>query len=372
MEAERHRESVGALSMASNLTERWRQASSGRLTERERIEARQAVFQALIRGLGQFLRIGMIAVGVWLVITNGLTVGGIFAARVMAGFGYTLVERAMRNWRSLRDALAAYGNLKQQLRQDNPSQPSLLPGTKEAPLVLDSVSFRYPGQRQDVFRRLSFALEPGELLMITGGAGTGKSTLSRLLVGLAYPRAGWVRLGDIELTRLPVEVRADLIGYLPQHTELLDGTIRENIARMGSSSIDKVVEAAKLVGIHDVIVGLPDGYDTPINSASIGLSGSERKRIALARAILNRPRLIVLDEPSANLDSPSRRVMEAALKQLKLEGASIVATQAIESTQLARIADKFLTLGGATPELTRADGRESRKLREVPNLRSVK
>jgi PrtD family type I secretion system ABC transporter len=369
--AERNRESVQALSMSQNLAARWQRTASGRLIERERIEARSTIFSTLMSGLGQFVRLGMIAFGIWLVLGDSMNLGGIFAARIMVGSGFKLMENAVRNWRSLRDALSSYRNLKEYLADDTEAKPSVLPGTTESPLILDLVSFRYKGQREDVFRRLSLELEPGELLLVIGTATTGKTTFSRLLVGLLAPRYGQLRFGDVELWRLPEDLRADLIGYLPQHTELFDGTVRENIARMGDGSLHDVVEAAKLVGIHDLIVHMPEGYDTEISADALGLSGSERKRIALARAVFRRPRLIVLDEPSANLDSPSRRMMEDALKQLKSQGCTIVVTQAIQSSQISRIADKFLILGGRSPEYTEAEKpKRDSKSRKV-NLRSV-
>jgi ATP-binding cassette subfamily C protein len=354
LDAERNRESMVALSMSSVITERWQRSARGRLAERERIESRQNFFRTLITGLGEVLRIGMIAFGLWLAVTGSMTLGGIFAARVMAGFGYTLAERAARNWRSLREAAAAYTSLKQRLIDGDVARPSVLPNLAQAPLIFDKVSFRHQGQRDDVIKRLSLSLAPGEALLITGTAGTGKSTLSRLIVGLIIPRYGHVRLGDVDIARLPPDLRSSLVGYLPQHTEIFTGTVRENIARMVEGPFAQVVAAAELAAIHQRIVGLPQGYDTLIGPDASGLSGSERKRIALARAYMGKPRLIVLDEPMANLDDVSRRALGAALKQLKSDGCTIVATQAVHSTPLSRMADKFLILGGRSAEVTLA------------------
>lgn len=374
LDAERNRESMSALSMSSVLTERWQRSTRGRISERERVEARHNLFQTLIKGLGEVLRIGMIAFGLWLSVSGSLTLGGIFAARVMASFGYTLAERAARNWRSLREARAAYASLKQRLIEEDEVRPAILPSTPQAPLVLDKVSFRHQGQREDVIRRVSLTLEPGEGLVVTGTAGTGKTTLSRLIVGLVEPRYGQVRLGDVEIIRLPADLRSRLIGYLPQHTEIFTGTVQENIARMGDAPFADVVAAAELAGIHERIIQLSLGYDTLLGPSALGMSGSERKRIALARAFLGKPRLIVLDEPMANLDTASRRTVGAALKQLKLDGCSIVATQAVHSTPLSRMADKFLILGNRNPEVTTADAENKtgatsnrRDLRSVPS-----
>lgn len=372
IDAERNRESVGALSMSAALTEKWQRSAGGKLTERERIEARQNFYRILIRGLGEVLRIGMIAFGLWLTIVGSMTLGGIFAARVMAGFGYTLAERAARNWRSLREARTAYASLRQRLADDGEAPVSILPGMAQAPLILDKVSFRHQGQREDVIRRLSVSLAPGEGLLITGTGGTGKTTLSRLIVGIIEPRYGQVRLGDVQIARVPQDIRANLIGYLPQHTEIFTGTVRENISRLGDAPFEAVVAAAELAGIHERIIAMPQGYDTPIGPEATGLSGSERKRIALARAFLGKPRLIVLDEPMANLDDATRRALGTALKQLKAEGCTIVATQAVHSTPLSRMADKFLILGGGTLEVTRAESsKKAEQADDGSGLRSV-
>ena len=369
--AERNRESVGALSMAPSITDRWQRTSSSRLEERERIAGRQALLRTLMKGLGQFLRIAMIAVGIWLVVVGPLTLGGIFAARVMAGFGYALAERAVRNYRNLRETITAYESVKQSLTDEDVVRASLLPGTTEAPLVLDDVNFRHRGQRNDLYRHVSLTLAPGELLVVNGTAGTGKTTFSRLLVGLLQPRHGQVRLGEVNIARLPDHVRAKLVGYMPQHTELFSGTVRENIARMGEGEMDKVIAAAKLVGVHDMIVHMAEGYDTVISGDTFGMSGSERKRLALARAFYDTPRLIVLDEPSANLDVSARRIMEAALKSLKANGASIVVTQSIHSSQITRLADRFLILGGKSHKVTdNLDKQAAKQARD--HLRSVK
>lgn len=369
--AGQNRESVGAFSMAGALTERWRRTASARLEERQRIDDTHILFKTLRRGVGQFLRIAMIAAGVWLVVIGALTFGGIFAARIMAGFGFSLANDAISNWRNLRETRAAYLSLRKRLSEDQPPAASIEGQPDAAPLILDQMSFRQPGERSYLFNRLSLELAPGEMLVVSGPAGTGKTTLSRLLVGVLAPREGQIRLGDVELSRLPAHQRAGLIGFLPQHTELFTGTIRENIARMDQGDFATVVDATRLVGIHDKIIGLPQGYDTVISGDSFGMSGSERKRIALARAFYGRPRLIVLDEPSANLDSSARRVMENALAELKAGGASIVITQSIHASQIARMADRFLILGGKRAhEVTENTGRETLE-RARDHLRSV-
>jgi ABC-type protease/lipase transport system fused ATPase/permease subunit len=350
--AERQIESVGALTMTPHLTERWRQRMSERHDERDRAQSRQALFAFLRQALGQGVYLGSIAIGIWLFLHNALTLGGVFAGRIMLGSGYRLIDRALGSWRSLRDAASCYQAVKQQLTVEAATPPSVDEANRTAPLILEEVSFRYRDQPDPVIRGLSLTLEPGEVLLVTGTATTGKSTLSRLLVGLIEPRYGHVRLGDIDLVRLPAEMRADLIGYLPQHTELFPGTIRENIARMDEGDFREIVAAAKLVDIHEMIIRFPEGYDTEITAEHLGLSGSQRKRIALARAMYKRPRLLVLDEPTANLDRPSRRILESAIVELKQHGCSVVVTQAVPAARWNTVADKFLILSGRAPRFS--------------------
>ena len=369
---ERNHESVDALQLGDNLVEVWRRNETGRLIERDRTSSRNDTFRLLMGGLGQFLRIGILAAGVWLVILDQLTIGSIFAARLMAGFGFRLVEGALRNWRPTREALVAYDRLNRYFMPRNDSAVSLPSDFRDEPLLLGMMSHRYPYQRDYLFRRLDLQVAPREFVLVSGPAGSGKSTLTRIMVGVIPPKNGTARLGDFDLVRLPPETRAGFVGYMPQDTELFDATIRENISRLGESSFDDVVEAAKLLGIHDIIVGLPDGYDTRIGPDPDGmLSGSQRKRICLARAFFGKPGLIVLDEPAANLDAPSRRVLEAAVRQSRDAGARVVVTQAVSSQRMSKIADRLVTLGGPTIKIAEASP-EQRPAKRSRNLRTVK
>jgi len=369
--AEFNRESVGGLSMADTLADRWRTAAQSRVGERNAAQSREVTFKAIQRSFSLLLRIAMIAVGVWLYVQGALTLGGIFAARILAGFGFSLAEKALGRWRNLREALAAYRNVRKRLTITQASTVSVLPDLEGDDIILDSVSFRYPNERRDLYRRLSLRIGPGQMLLISGGAGVGKSTLSRLLVGTLKPRDGQVRIGDVEITRLPPELRSRLISYMPQHVEIFDGTVRENIARMQSGDLLDVMAAARLVGIHDLIVQMPQGYDTVIGPNYPGLSGSQRKRIAMARAFYGRPRLIVLDEPVANLDRAARRALDAALVQRKASGTSVVVTQSIHSERAAAMADVILLLSEGKHEIRKADEQQPSENR-AGSLRRVK
>ncbi|MER8409528.1 ATP-binding cassette domain-containing protein [Mesorhizobium sp. M1307] len=347
--AERHKDVVGAFAMADAIVGRWGRNRVDGFLQRDRLNARGSSLDSVIRALNRGLSIVLLASGVWLFLNDGASLGGLFAARLIARFAYRMVEKAAREFRSLREAREAYFKIKAELVKPSDIEPPLLPGTSQGSLVLDEVTFRHAGSRGDVFRKLSLALAPGELLLVIGRAATGKTTLSRLLLGLLKPRTGQIRLGDMNITRLPDYVRAEVIGYLPQHVELFEGTVAENIARFQQSSIDDVVSAAKIAGIHEVIIRLGQGYETLLDD-SVGLSGSERKRVALARALFRAPRLIVLDEPFANLDSSSRKTLEATVRLMKASGCSVIVTMSGHSKRLAGLVDRSLILGGRSPE----------------------
>ena len=372
--AERNFESVGALSMTPHLADRWQRLMAARGDERERTEGLLAFFSFLKSSLRQIVYIGAIGVGIWLVLQNILTLGAIFAARIMLGFGYRLVDRAVDNWRSLRDANASYLAIKQQLRAEDRPPASVDGAARGDALILDEVSFRYRDQRDSVIRNLSLTLEPGEALLVTGTATTGKTTLSRLLVGLLEPRYGQVRLGDVEIVRLPVEMRADLIGYLPQHTELFSGTVRENIARMRAGRLrgdrrrrqahrhprDDHPPARRLRHRHQRRDGRTLGQRV---QADRDCPGDLRPAAAPgARRAHRQPRPAVAAHPR----SRHRRAEAAGL--LGGDDPGDASRRAPRS-----IADKFLILGGRNPEYSvgRPAADRSKPGSAKPNLRSV-
>ena len=353
--ARRFRESMLGLSMADPILDRWSDMAAIRRGERHRADGLNAGTGAVIRGLAGLLRIAMIAIGVWLFLLNATTLGGIFAARVMAGFCYRIVERAGRSWGRIPEAREAYHQLDAILARQPADIVSILPGIETAEVRVEGLSYRYPRTARTLLRQLSFVLAPGEMLLVTGAAETGKTTLVRLLVGLLSPGRGHVRLGAVDLSRLPLDRRAELVGYAPQHTELFDGSIRENISRFRDCRFEDVVRASEMAGVHQSILALPNGYDTLVHGEVFDMSGSKRKRIAIARALLCTPRLVVLDEPMANLDLPSRRCLESTLLALKAAGSTVVVTQSSESIRLARIADKVLDLNAKPLAVLAAD-----------------
>lgn len=341
--AERNGETIGPLNMAGTLAERWSKSATERLDEGLRARKLFVTMAAAMRFLGRCLRIALLAFGIWLVIEGGLTLGAVVAAGVLGRTAYRAVEKAMLKWRELVVAKRAYERVRSALGTETSVQPSIIDGQLPAPLVIEDVSHRYANQPASVIKRVSLTLKPGEVLCVIGPSASGKTTFSRLVSGLLRPRAGAIRLGDIDTARLPEDGDVSHVGYLPQDVRLFRGTVRENIARMSQGDFGLVVEAAKLTGVHEIILKLPEGYDTAISEDEPLLSAGQRKGIALARALYGWPQLIVMDEPEPHVDRAARRTLVRALKTCTAQGAIVVVTS--QSRTLSRIADKVLLLG---------------------------
>jgi ABC-type protease/lipase transport system fused ATPase/permease subunit len=207
-------------------------------------------------------------------------------------------------------------------------------------LSVENALFVVPGQDKAILRGIAFALEPGEMLGVMGHVAAGKTTLARLLLGVLKPTSGKVRLDGADLSQWPRERLGRHIGYLPQAVELFAGTVAENIARMASPDVDKILEAARSAGVHEMILRLPNGYDTVIGGHA--LSPGQAQLIALARAVYGDPRLLVLDEPNANLDGKGEAALAQALGRAKERGATIVVIA--HQPALLLQADKILVL----------------------------
>jgi ABC-type protease/lipase transport system fused ATPase/permease subunit len=211
-------------------------------------------------------------------------------------------------------------------------------------LAAQQLVFRPPlGSERMILAGVSLALAPGESLAVVGPSGAGKSTLVRLLTGVWKPAAGVVRLDGADLAQWPREALGPHIGYMPQDVQLFAGTVAENIARMGEVDAEAVVAAARLARCHELILGLPEGYDTVVDPGSALLSPGQRQRIALARALYRSPKLVILDEPNANLDGAGEQALGETLAELRGQATVVVVTH--RSTLMAHV-DKMLVLEG--------------------------
>jgi len=317
-------EVVCALGMAGSLARGWERTSRRGLEHQLQASRAASVLTGISKFLRQFLQVVMLATGAWLVIEQLATAGVMIAATILLARALAPVEAAIAGWKGLVDARSAYGRL-QQMFASAPQDEALteLPAPT-GDLSVERVLFGFRGQDRPVIKVLSFALPAGEALAIVGPSASGKSTLARLIVGIWKPASGTVRLDGADISAWPRARLGPYVGYLPQDVELFAGTVSQNIARMGEVDSAAVIEAARRANAHDLILRLPQGYDTQIGEGGTVLSAGQRQRVALARALHGEPRLVVLDEPNSNLDAEGEAALIEAIQQMKAGGVTVV------------------------------------------------
>jgi ABC-type protease/lipase transport system fused ATPase/permease subunit len=337
---ERDSETAGSLNQLNGLTDLWSRDAADRSREGIRTRTTNLNFMAALQLVGRLVRISVFGVGIWLVIQNTLTIGAVIAANILGRMAYSIVSSAMLKWRQLVLAKRAYQQIKSSLRKQNARQVSLPDNFSSPSLEFHDVAYRYPEQASSIFRRVSIDLKPGELLCLLGPSASGKTTFCRLASGFMPVRAGKILLGNVDIYHLQQNSNVREIGYFPQEHSLFQGTIRENIAGKPRNSMRKVVKAARLVGIHEMILKLPKGYDTEIMDKEPLLSVGQRKAIAIARTFYGYPSLVVLDEPFAHLDTELQVSLVLGLNKMRSKGGIVV--MSTQDMPLARIADKAL------------------------------
>lgn len=319
----RHAEVLVAMGMAASAVGAWRKRHEQLLDAQTRLGAVSSRLSALARIARQGVQMAVLGIGAWLVVDAGASPGIMVAATILLGRALHPVEHLISGWKQLVDARGAWRRL---------SEPETLAASEArlrlpAPagrLELERVVFAYDATRPALIKGVSFAVAAGESLGVVGASGSGKSTLARLLLGVWQPQSGAVRLDDANIAHWDRTELGAHLGYLPQDVSLLAGTVAQNIARLGPVDDEKVIGAAQLAHAHDMILRLPDGYDTVVGEAGTGLSGGQRQRIALARALYGRPKLVMLDEPDAHLDAEGQDALTAALRALKDCGSTVV------------------------------------------------
>ncbi|WP_420347703.1 type I secretion system permease/ATPase [Pelagibius sp.] len=321
----RNAEVFHAMGMLPGFLATWVDRHDQALDLQLRASDRNAALLGFSKFFRLFIQVSVLGAGAYLVLLAELTPGGMIAASILLGRALAPVEHAIGAWKGLVAARDAYGRLRQLLDSLPPRPPRMQLPAPRGQLTFENVILVPKGRDEMVLKGLSFAVEPGEALGIVGPSAAGKSTLCRVAVGTWQPTRGRARLDGADLFDWPTEALGRYLGYLPQNVELFAGTVRDNIARL-SPRIDPeaVIEAAVAAGIHEEILRLPEGYDTEIGEGGAFLSGGQRQRIALARAFYGRPRLIVLDEPNASLDSEGERALIAAIERAKSWGAAVV------------------------------------------------
>lgn len=319
----RNAEVIEAMGMLPALQARWRRRHQAALSAQARADDLGGLLTASAKFIRPALQVAILGAGAYLALQQIITPGAMIATSIIMGRALAPVEGAIAHWRSFVLARGAHDRLKTFLAGDpSPGGALPLPRPKGA-VSLERVVAVPPGLDRPVLKGISFALEPGESLGIIGPSAAGKSTLARLLIGVWAPAAGHVRLDGADISNWDRVPLGPFLGYLPQDVELFDGTIADNIARFGPSDPDKIIRAAERADVHEMILHLPQGYNTVIGQGGAALSGGQRQRIGLARALYDDPAFVVLDEPNANLDGQGENALRRALAALKADGITL-------------------------------------------------
>ncbi|QBE64616.1 type I secretion system permease/ATPase [Pseudoduganella lutea] len=320
----RNAEVIESMGMLPNLMGRWYKSHGLFLHLQADASEKAGKIAAITKFVQVSLQSLILGFGALLVLENLMTPGMMIAASILVGRAMQPVQQLIGVWKTWSSTRSAYERLTE-LLQANPKRESGMQLPKPTgQLSVEGVTAAPPGTNVPVIRNLSFGINPGDVLGIVGPSGCGKSTLARLLVGVWPAAMGKVRLDGADIYHWNKAELGPHLGYLPQDIELFSGTIAENIARFGEVDAEKVVEAAKRAGVHDMILHMPDGYDRKLGDGGAGLSGGQKQRLGLARAMYGDPALLVLDEPNSNLDDAGEAALVRAVTDLRQRGKTIV------------------------------------------------
>lgn len=338
----RNAEVVDSMGMTPQVTRRWSRTMYQELHLQDSAQRRNAGLVSLTRFTRSLLQIAMYATAAMLVLNQQMTGGAMMAGAIIMGRLLSPMESMFVHWRSLMLSREIYSHLQTffnlpPLRSTETSLP-----TPHGRLVVDRVSLAVPGHSAPILRGVDFALEAGEHLAIVGPAASGKTTLSRIILGILRANQGAVRLDGMDVSKWRREDLGQHIGYLPQDVELFSGTVAENIARFTECEDNSIIRAARMAGCHQMILGLPNGYDTEIGEGGLLLSGGQRQQVGLARALFGKPRLVVLDEPNSNLDTQGDQALKTAME--RLHSANITTIVVTHRQSLIGLVDKLLVL----------------------------
>ena len=351
MDVRRNAEAAAAMSMGDDLCKRWGAGYVNAISHARDMADQASLFGAISKALRLVLQSGILALGAYLVIDANMTPGGMMACSIILARALAPIDQVIahsRNiaaaWQSLRRLRALAAALPKAGAQQHG-----MPRPRKT-LSARDIAIAPPGGAIATVAGVSFEIEAGDALGIIGPSGCGKSTLVRALVG-AWPTArGEIRFDDAMISHYSAETLADAIGHLPQTIELFDGTVAENIARFRKdATTEAVVDAARLAGVHEMILSFPKGYDTPVGEGGMTLSGGQRQRIGLARAVFGNPFLVVLDEPNSNLDPLGEQSLNEAIQRMRLKGQIVVIVAHRPSAIFA--ANKILSLRNGRAEM---------------------
>ena len=340
----RNAQVIESMGMLRNIHRRWMDKQQDFLKLQALASDNAGFYQAVSKFLQNTVSSMLLGLGAWLLLRNELNggaaymiVGSILGGRVLA----PLVQ-IVAQWQTVVNARDGYNRLETLLAMLPVKPESMSLPAPRGQVLVENVLAGAPGVQAAILKGVGFALNPGDVLAVVGPSASGKTTLARLLVGLWPAMSGKVRLDGADVYTWDKLELGPHLGYLPQNVELFEGTVAENIARFGEVDVGKVEAAARAVGLHEFILELPEGYDSPVGPDGTMLSGGQRQRVALARAIYGGPAFVVLDEPNSSLDEVGDAALANAIAKLKQEGTTFVVMT--HRTSVLSVADKMLVL----------------------------
>ncbi|ATE77944.1 MULTISPECIES: type I secretion system permease/ATPase [Pseudomonas] len=342
----RNAEVIESMGMLETLMDRWGRRQRNVLLLQSGASDRGGIISTLSRSIRILVQSLILGLGAYLTVDHQVGPGMVFAGSVLLGRALAPIDLIIGSWKGFIAARSQYRRLNDILdkQQAQPERMSL-PAPK-GNVQVESLVVAAPGSKTPIINNISFSVPAGCVVGIIGPSAAGKSTLARALMGVWAPQHGVVRLDGADISAWDKHELGPYIGYLPQDIELFEGSISENIARFAEVDSEKVILAAKTAGVHEMILQLPDGYDTVIGSDGVMLSGGQRQRIGLARALYGNPRLIILDEPNSNLDEVGDRALAAAIQQIKLTGATLFVIT--HRTNIVSQLDRLMVMIGGT------------------------
>jgi len=351
----RNTEVIEAMGMLPRLRTRWQQRQDDLFEHQGRASRRGALFATSSKTFRQLIQSVMLGLGALLAIQGEITGGTVIAGSLLLGRALAPIDQLINSWKGFVSAKGAYGRLHKLLEEQPALQPPMPLPAPQGHIQFDK-AYITPGKAQvPILKNLSFTIEAGTAVAIIGPSAAGKSTLVRALLGIHPTGSGSIRLDGAEIPQWDRQALGEHIGYLPQDVELLDGSVSENIARFGEVDPEKVIAAAKMAGVHEMILKLPEGYDTRISAGM--LSAGQRQRIGLARALYGAPKLVVLDEPNSNLDTQGDQALAHAIAALKRSDCTLI--MVTHRNNVLELVDKILVLTNG--ELAAFDERDKIK-----------
>ena len=297
---------------------------------------------SVIKGIRQGSQILIIATATFLALEGEVTMGAIIASSILFSRALMPIDQLVGSWRPLLQTRGAWKRLQELLATVPADEQRMQLAPPRGRIDVTEAIAAAPGSTEMILRGVSFALPAGETLGVIGPSGSGKSTLARVILGVWPAVRGSVRMDGADVSKMDHDRMGAHVGYLPQSVELLPGTIAENIRRLGPDDPAGVIEAATLAGAHEMILALPEGYDTLVGKRGFALSGGQMQRVGLARAFYGKPNLILLDEPDADLDDAGERALANALCALRKRQATVIVIS--HRSALLKLVDKLLIM----------------------------